>query len=143
MRSLDTNCALRWLLGDVPEQTRAVEQLLASGERFRLADLAMVEAGFALTEHYGLARTTAADLLLALVAHPGLVCDGALWSNALAAWRERPKLSLADTYLAADARRRGGRLLTFDRKLAGQVENAELVTGLARSSPAPQAGGEE
>jgi predicted nucleic-acid-binding protein len=136
MRSLDTNCALRWLLGDVPEQTEAMERLLALGEPFRMADVAVVEVGFALTWHYELTRETAASLLEALIAHPAIVCDQRLWASVLDVWRRSPKLSLADAYLALEAAAPGGgSLLTFDRKLAGQVDGAELVA--ATTAPGP------
>jgi predicted nucleic-acid-binding protein len=46
--SLDTNCLLRWLLEDVPEQTEAISRLLDSPEIFAVADAAIIEAVFVL-----------------------------------------------------------------------------------------------
>jgi hypothetical protein len=38
LASLDTNCLLRWILGDVPEQTALMNELIASGKNFAAAD---------------------------------------------------------------------------------------------------------
>jgi predicted nucleic-acid-binding protein len=46
--SLDTNCLLRWLLGDLPEQAEAVTRLLASQETFAVADAVIIEVVFVL-----------------------------------------------------------------------------------------------
>ena len=44
-------------------------------------------------------------------------------------YRTRPKLSIADTYLASLASLSGNApLYTFDRKLANQAESAELLS---------------
>jgi hypothetical protein len=32
LASLDTNCLLRWILGDVPEQTVIMDNLISSGK---------------------------------------------------------------------------------------------------------------
>jgi predicted nucleic-acid-binding protein len=93
-----------------------------------MADVAVVEVGFALTWHYELTRDTAASLLEALIAHPAIACDQPLWTGVLDIWRTRPKLSLADAYLTHEAGTTGGgSLLTLDRKLAGQADGAELA----------------
>ena len=48
MPSLDTNCLLRWLLGDIPEQTALVTALVNSGEDIAVADAALIETIFVL-----------------------------------------------------------------------------------------------
>ena len=46
MPSLDTNCLLRWLLDDIPEQSAAITNLIDSGEGFTVADAALIETVF-------------------------------------------------------------------------------------------------
>ena len=46
MPSLDTNCLLRWLLGDIPEQKALVTALIDSGDSFSVADTALIETVF-------------------------------------------------------------------------------------------------
>jgi len=41
MPSLDTNCLLRWLLGDVPEQTAIISDIINSEENLTVADAAL------------------------------------------------------------------------------------------------------
>lgn len=41
MASLDTNCLLRWILNDIPEQTELVADLFNSGESVTVADAAI------------------------------------------------------------------------------------------------------
>jgi len=42
MPSLDTNCLLRLLLGDIPEQAASVTALINSGESVVVADVALI-----------------------------------------------------------------------------------------------------
>ncbi|MDR2922738.1 MAG: hypothetical protein LBU85_05290 [Treponema sp.] len=51
MPSLDTNCLLRWLLDDIPEQTALVTALVDSGENFTVADAALIETLSIYTTH--------------------------------------------------------------------------------------------
>ena len=46
MPSLDTNCLLRWLLDDIPEQTELVTSLINSEESFAVSDVALIETVF-------------------------------------------------------------------------------------------------
>lgn len=46
MPTVDTSTILRWLLDDVPEQTRRAEALLASGPRFTVDDATVIEVTF-------------------------------------------------------------------------------------------------
>jgi len=58
MPSLDTNCLLRWLLGDIPEQTALVAAILNSGESFVVADAALIETVFVLEKVKKISRET-------------------------------------------------------------------------------------
>jgi hypothetical protein len=46
LASLDTNCLLRWILGDVPEQTALVNTLISSGENLIAPDAVLIETVF-------------------------------------------------------------------------------------------------
>jgi len=48
MPSLDTNCLLRWLLGDVPEHTAIITAIINSEKNLAVADAALIEMVFVL-----------------------------------------------------------------------------------------------
>jgi len=128
VRSLDTNCLLRWLLNDIPDQADMVSRVLAQQGRCDVADVALVEVAFVLEKRLGLSRATVSASLDLLVADPRFVFDKRLWSGVLADYLDHPKLSLVDIYLAGRARADvGGDLLTFDRLLASQSSGVRLV----------------
>lgn len=126
--SLDANLVLKWLLDDVPEQAAAVERLLTGGTQCRLADVAMVEVGFVLERVIQLSRGLVADNLTAVLAVAAITIDRTLWHRTIDQYRSHPKLSLADCYLATKSGTTGDTpLYTFDRKLANQLGEAELL----------------
>jgi len=127
MASLDTNCLLRWLLDDIPEQRRRVDALLARGELLVADDAALIEAVFALEKGAKLQRSTIRALLLAALAQPFEI-DRDLWTPVLETWTNHPKLSVVDVYLAARAQAISeAPLYTFDAKLANQIAGVEIV----------------
>ena len=65
--SLDTNCLLRWLLDDVPEQTKLVSALINSGEGAAVADAALIETVFVLEKLKKIRRETIEKALLAVI----------------------------------------------------------------------------
>ena len=48
MPSLDTNCLLRWLLDDVPEQTAIISAIIDSEKNLAVADVALIETVYVL-----------------------------------------------------------------------------------------------
>jgi len=58
MPSLDTNCLLRWLLGDIPEQTASVTAFINSGKSVVVADVALIETVFVLEKIKKISRET-------------------------------------------------------------------------------------
>jgi len=126
--SLDANVLLRWLLNDVPDQSTAVDRLLAGGESLYVADVALIEVAFVLEGSMRLSRELIGDYLTALLALGQLTIDRITWSQTIEDYRSHPKLSLADAYLAANAEVVGATpLLTFDKKLAQQLDGALLL----------------
>ena len=128
MSTLDTNIVLRWLLADVPEQTAAAEALLAGGTRCVVPDVTLVETVFVLERVMRLTRPTVVQAVETVLAIADVEVDRGLWHAALVDYLAYPKLSIADTYLAALATASGRLpLYTFDRKLANQLGAAQLL----------------
>jgi len=128
MPMLDTNVLLRWILNDVPEQTASAEKLLTSGTSCIVPDIALLETVYVLERVMRLSRATIAQSIETLLSVADLELDRALWLTALKSYFTHPKLSIADTYLAALAQKTNRLpLYTFDHKLANQLEPAELL----------------
>jgi predicted nucleic-acid-binding protein len=73
---VDTNVFLRFLTNDVPEQAKAVEQLLKRAERGELqlhtSSLTIAEIVWTLESYYGLSRDEIRDHVMAIINTPGL-----------------------------------------------------------------------
>lgn len=129
MPSLDTNAVLRWLLGDVPEQSALVERLLDSGTSHDVDDLALVEVVYVLERRMKLSRPLIADAIGIVLASAAIQLDRTLWREAMGLYVGHPKLSITDICLVVRAtRRRALPLRTFDAKLARQLDGAERIT---------------
>jgi predicted nucleic-acid-binding protein len=128
-RSLDTNILLRWLLGDVQLQASKAAELLRSGEKFYVADLVFVEMSYVLESVYEMSRGQVIANLRAVMSTACLICNRTMLDLALDYYKDFPKLSLADCCLVIYARlNEATPLLTFDKKLANQVKEAELLS---------------
>lgn len=128
MPTLDTNILLRWLLDDVPDQTDAVERLLAGGVRCFVPDVTLIETVYVLERVLRLPRTTIAASIELILEVANLELDRPLWKSAVEEYLAHPKLSIADTFLAAQATSSMNTpLYTFARKLANQLPGAELL----------------
>jgi predicted nucleic-acid-binding protein len=125
--SLDTNCLLRWLLRDIPSQAQAVADELKDGTH-HVADLALSEFVFVLEKSYGYPRDLVVANLATIIAHPNIQCNRELLKHALPAYEKYPALSFTDCCLAVYAKLNDAApLLTFDRKLANQLQHAKLL----------------
>ena len=129
MPSLDTNCLLRWLLGDLPEQTALVNALVTSGEDIAVADAALIETVFVLEKVKKISRATIAMAITAVTGIDTIRCNRELFMEVLPMYTSHPKLSFVDCYLVVLAQRNGAvPLLTFDQKLASQLSGAQLLS---------------
>jgi predicted nucleic-acid-binding protein len=129
MPSLDTNCLLRWLLGDIPEQTALVTALINSGGNFAIADAALIETVFVLEKLKKISREAIEKAVTAVIGNDAVLCNRELFIEILPVYTSHPKLSFVDCYLEAHARRTGSvPLLTFDKKLANQLIGAKLLS---------------
>ncbi|MDR2348031.1 MAG: PIN domain-containing protein [Bifidobacteriaceae bacterium] len=122
MPSLDANCLLRWLLGDIPDQAKRVEALLGSGHRFEVGDEVVLETVFVLERQALLGRETVKAAIETVMAEAAVDMDRDLWRQSLDVYAARPKLSMADICFALKAvRRRRTPLYTFDKKMISQL----------------------
>jgi len=129
MPSLDTNCLLRWLLGDIPEQKALVTALIDSGDSFSVADAALIETVFVLEKLKKISRETIEKALIAVIGNKAIFCNRELFIEVLSIYTKHPKLSFVDCYLEVLARRTDtAPLLTFDKKLANQLSGAQLLS---------------
>ena len=127
--SLDTNVLLRALLNDIPEQHNAAKALIESaGVQYRVSDTALIELAFVLDRHYGFSREHIKEALKGLAAHPRLSCNSGVINESADAFASHPALSFEDCYLAHSAEDTAALpFWTFDKKLASQCDQAELV----------------
>ena len=129
MASLDTNCLLRWLLGDIPEQTALVADLISSGKDIAVADAALIETVFVLEKLKKISRETIEKAVTAIIEIDSILCNRELFIEILPLYSGHPKLSFVDCYLEVLARKTGtAPLLTFDQKLANQLSGAQLLS---------------
>jgi len=129
MPSLDTNCLLRWVLGDVPEQTALVTYLVNSEKTVYVADVALIETVFVLEKLKKISRETIEKTMMVVVNKKEILCNRELFIEVLPIYAAHPKLSFVDCYLEVLARRTGtAPLFTFDTKLANQLSGAQLLS---------------
>lgn len=127
--SLDTNAVLRLLLDDIPEQRQKVVDLLAStNEQFAVADAVFIELIFVLALFYDYSRPAIVETVQNFASVEQIACNREMLANALANYEAHPSLSFEDCALVAYAELDNAiPLYTFDKKLAGQLDNAQLI----------------
>lgn len=126
--SLDTNCLLRWLLWDLPDQAVAVDKALCGDRKYDVADAAVIEMVFVLEKVYSLPRTIIRDFVLVILSRREINSNKVLFNVVIEDYVKHPALSFMDCFLAGLAELSGAiPLLTFDKKLAHQLDSAELL----------------
>lgn len=121
MRSLDTNALLRLVLADIPQQTAAVEELLANTtQKYAVADMVFAEIVWVLQgKVYGYDRPRIAANLKSIVAIRNIKCNRVMLEKAIPLYISHPKISFIDACLSVYAElNEATPLLTFDKKLA-------------------------
>lgn len=128
--SLDTNIILRVILGDVEEQCLKIQDLfMRMNVDYNVADLAVTEAVYVLQDQ-GCTREQVVGGLRRFFGMPRVNANFNLFDRVFPMYLEHPKLSFNDCCLAVYAELNEAEpLWTFDRKLAGQVDNVKLVEG--------------
>lgn len=127
--SLDTNSILRLLLNDIPKQHTAVKKLISVNDgQFMVADIAIIELAFVLNKHYDFSRDQVNEALLGLIQLKEINCNRRMIEKALFLYINHPALSFEDCCLSAYAELNNAEpLWTFDKKLANQATNANLI----------------
>ena len=127
--SLDTNLVVRLLVTrEYPEISEAVVHAIESNQMTHLADLAITESVFVLNKYYRIERAAIARFFQALFKNPRINCNVALFDKAFNYFTGHPALSFEDCCLVAYAEiNNASPLLTNDRTLAKQLNNAELI----------------
>lgn len=125
-KSIDTNIILRLILGDVPAQrVKAIELLNRQDIKYRVSGLAITEVVFVM-QKLGYARQEIANELQRLLSLDNLKYNEALFNKVFQLYLAHPALSFNDCYLAVAAEFDDATpLITFDRKLARQLPQAE------------------
>ena len=115
---VDTNVLLRFLLEDHPELSPMAVGLFreaADGNcTLILTDMALAEAVWVLTSHYGIPHQEVAKTLARLITRPGMRC----WNTDLLldslSRLEATGCDFLDCYLAAQAKASGDTVASFD-----------------------------
>jgi len=116
--SLDTNTLLRLVLGDLPEQTELVEELIKRSPALHVADVAIIEMVFVLEKMYSFSRTDVATSVQAIIRHPKIVSNRKLFELVLPDYVGNSKLSIIDCAIIQYALVNDATpLYTFDRAL--------------------------
>jgi predicted nucleic-acid-binding protein len=116
--SFDTNLLLRLILDDVPMQTKSIDALLASGRKFEIADVALVEMIFVLEKIYQMDRVLIQENIFAIIRNTSFVCNRQLFEHALPLYISESMLSIIDCVLLIYARlNKALPLYSFDKKL--------------------------
>ena len=119
--SLDANVLVRLIIRDLPEQSDQALKLIAQGERFHVADTALIELIFALERYYEIPRNEVSKIIEAILGNSKLVLNRALFEYSIELYVRHPKLSIEDCCLAVYAKLNDATpLWTFDLKLAKQ-----------------------
>lgn len=119
MTSLDTNVVLRFLLGDIPEQTNKATMLIESRTVY-VTDVIIVEAVYVLEKVYQLSRTDVCELIVGFLGFSNVVHNPRFLVDTIDLYRDHPALSIVDCYACQEARAYDNELVTLDKRLVRQ-----------------------
>jgi predicted nucleic-acid-binding protein len=122
---LDTNCFLRLLLNDIPEQADKVEALLKKAQDGKVEvfvpQIILFELHFALEKYYHLEKEAVILKLKVLVTSPYLQIESQdAFILALQLYSES-RNSFVDCFLDAQSKLNDAEVFTFDKKLQKQA----------------------
>ena len=135
MSALDTNVLIRYLVGDIPEQTEAVRELidgLTPDKPGFICREVVLEVAWVLERSYRFTRNQVAEALMDLTASDSLIVENSD-DVAVAAYRYRQGgVGFSDLMiLKAAERANAAPLHTFDQRLA-RMQGATLVDAANR-----------
>lgn len=117
MISLDTNVVLRFLLDDVPEQSKKAATAIENNQVY-VTDVVATEVIFVLEKIFKLARKDIIELFNDFLGLNNLVYNQFFLTQTIDLYAKRPTLSIIDCYAAMEARVYNNTLATFDKALA-------------------------
>lgn len=127
IEAVDSCVILRYLEGDVPEQTEKARDLFLSGRNLYVSQAVISEVVYVMTKYY-YSRKDIAEYFLLLLNNPMFVYDRKFFESVFEDYVKHPSLSFEDLVITKRAEERGCiPLWTFDRKLANQSEAAKLL----------------
>ncbi len=116
VNSLDANIVLRYMLNDVPAQSRRAGAAI-NGSASYITDVVAVEVIFVLERVIGLSRSDAVKLVKAFLNLPNLIYNDYFLDQAIDLYSVQKSLSIVDCYAATEAKVYHNSLLTFDKDL--------------------------
>ena len=119
MISLDTNIVLRFLIGDVPDQTDKATKLIET-QKVYVTDVILIEVTYVLEKVYELSRKDICDLVLGFLNFSNVVHNPKFLLDVIALYKDHPALSIVDCYACEEAKSYNNELRTFDKRLANQ-----------------------
>lgn len=119
MISLDTNIVLRFLLGDVPDQTDKATKVIET-QKVYVTDVVLVEVIYVLEKVYELSRKDICELVLDFLNFSNVVHNPRFLLETVALYKDHSGLSIVDCYACEEARSFNNELLTFDKRLVNQ-----------------------
>lgn len=127
--SVDTNVLVRLFINENRAQSVLAQKCLETYDSVQIADTAIIETTYVLSDRYQLGRKKTCRYIKELLLHPKISCNRKLFNKALYLYENHPALSIEDCCLAVYAELNNAiPLLTFDQKLAKQLQHAELLT---------------
>ena len=124
---LDTNCLLRYVLGDNQIQAEKVEALIRQGVQIETA--AFLEFVWVLQSFYKMSRQQVHDRLKIITDDKRVNCEKVLLDEVAALYLSQKQVSFLDIYLSLVAEQKGGYLRTFDETLSKKMpQQVQLVT---------------
>ena len=129
MASADTNVLLRWVVDDIPAQTKAAAKLLKGAEVVHVADAAIIEMVYVLEKVYGFSREIITEYTQAVMSLSQVNCNRTLFARVLPIYVKNRTLSIVDCSLAVYAEiDETTPLYTFDKQLSKKLASTkELV----------------
>jgi len=117
----DTNAILRFLLADIPEQHKKVENLVKLAKKGNLTivvpEVVVFETYYSLRTFYDYSKETLIEVLESIISSNYFYIENSYeFSDALKFFKSTD-LSLIDSYLLTRSKRTNIELFTFDKKL--------------------------
>src|SRR5438046_2158128 len=97
MISLDANVILRFLLGDVTDQTDKATKIIEDHKVY-VTDVVLVEVIYVLEKVYKLSRKDICELVIDFLGFSNVVHNPRFLLHAIALYKDHPKLSVVDCY---------------------------------------------